>query len=135
MPALYFLGLYAQLLHDAAIHKGEQQAFLLRLRNSVVLFCGSKLFGVYGLALATTLTSILTVIITKFYCKNYIDHHKQDFVSLCIKAIVVWLECVVLKIILSDASMLMRIITIMLSAGIALIIFNFDKIMKEVVKK
>lgn len=134
--ALCIRDLYNRLLY---IHKKTKITSVINfgglILNIILNIILSKLFGVYGLALATSLTSILTVIITKFYCKNYIDHHKQDFVSLCIKAIVVWLECVVLKIILSDASMLMRIITIMLSAGIALIIFNFDKIMKEVVKK
>lgn len=134
--ALCIRDLYNRLLY---IHKKTKITSVINfgglILNIVLNIVLSKLLGVYGLALATSLTGILTVIITKFYCKNYIDFYKKELVTLCVKTIIVWLVCVVLKIILPDTSMFMRIVTIMFSAGMALIAFNFNVIKKEVIRK
>lgn len=131
--ALCIRDLYNRLLY---IHKKTKITSFINLGglilNIVLNVILSKLLGVYGLAIATSLTGILIVTITKLYCKNYIEFHVRELLTMSIKTIIVGLACVAVKIILLDTSVIWEIVTFLISVGLALLIFNLGAIKKGI---
>lgn len=130
--ALCIRDLYNRLLYinkKTSIPSGINLAGLIL--NIILNIVFTKLWGIYGLALATSVVSVTMAIITALYCRRFgIFTHKGALGKLIIKLCVSAAVCFLAHSMIQVQGFFFNITEIMLTAFISLVIFNYSEIKK-----
>lgn len=99
--------------------------------NIIFNFVFTRLIGVYGLALATSLTGVIALIFSQIYCKNHLNLKLRKQYSVIVKIIISSLLCCMIKQVIPCCKLINKIIIVVISGLISLLIFNYDKFIRE----
>lgn len=99
--------------------------------NIIFNFVFTRLIGVYGLALATSLTGVIALIVSQIYCKNHLNLKLRKQYSVIVKIIISSLLCCMIKQVIPCYKLINKIIIVVISGLISLLIFNYDKFIRE----
>ena len=99
--------------------------------NIIFNFVFTRLIGVYGLALATSLTGVIALIVSQLYCKNHLNLKLRKQYSVIVKIIISSLLCCMIKQVIPCYKLINKIIIVVISGLISLLIFNYDKFIRK----
>lgn len=128
--ALCIRDLYNRLLYinkKTSIPSGINLAGLIL--NIILNIVFTKIWGIYGLAFATSVVSVLTVTTTVVYCKRFgIFTQKGTLRKFAGRLFVSTALCIIVHSIVQVRNIFLNVIVIIVTALIAFVIFNYSEI-------
>jgi len=136
IPSSYAIGLRDMYNRLLFIYKKTKVTSVINMTglilNIVLNVCLSKILGIYGLAIATTVVAIGTLLLTRFNTREYFKDKGLYSLSDLIKMILCIGSSILISKFWETDSLLSRCIVIAISGIIALIIYNFAYLREKV---